>query len=714
MESTPPPPTSAAGEPLVEYIRTQRQNAAYALLGVAGLLLALTVFLGIKAFRAPATAEKPADKPLTENPFDRSKLEPTKPAAETGNVQRAQYMFGWVGSLLAALVVGSGGVWLLAGLPAAGDDKQRAESRVLLLAVGGLLGAVLIIFGMVYFYLWSDSLSKWIDRRELKEARWVIIPLLIILSGAGLVFAAIQPARAEERNNSFIRRLVYGSNFGLTALLLLVALVVVNVLIAREVPNKLDTTASGFYSLSENTRNLLTRLEQSVSAYAVIPASSEREFNDIRQLLTAYQESSDGKFKLRFLSQVASADRVELAGYRSKYPQFNRALEDRTAGGAILLTAGEDEKRHVVLTSQDFFNESREFAGEARLFKEVSFLADSQTKPVVYFTQGHDELDVMGASAPGTRSATRLKDFLEKYYLDVRALPLSDEKPEIPADADVIVIAEPRGAFSNAAVSALRTYMANPAKKGKLIFLSGAVADPKGKMIRTGLEPLLGELNVQLGNQFVFNIPDELLPTFNATVVMFHKEALENPILQSIITVRESLEFYQPRLVEPATTVPGLHATPLLVTVGRTWLEDERPADISVAFEELRRASPEVHRQKQLTRASKPVAVIVSEGGRGGAGRAAVFGNSLFVTDEFARQLKRNPISFDLIGVTVDWLRGKQASAVVAGIEAKKYTEYTFPAPAAVDFTRLIWLPLGLALLTVIGLGAGVWVIRRR
>ena len=91
-----------------------------------------------------------------------------------------------------------------------------------------------------------------------------------------------------------------------------------------------------------------------------------------------------------------------------------------------------------------------------------------------------------------------------------------------------------------------------------------------------------------------------------------------------------------------------------------------------------------------------------------------MFGNSVFVTDELARQTKRNPISFDLIGVTVDWLRGKESSAVVAGIEAKKYTEYSFPAPATVDFTRLVWLPLGLALLAVVGLGAGVWVIRRR
>jgi F0F1-type ATP synthase assembly protein I len=31
-----------------------------------------------------------------------------------------------------------------------------------------------------------------------------------------------------------------------------------------------------------------------------------------------------------------------------------------------------------------------------------------------------------------------------------------------------------------------------------------------------------------------------------------------------------------------------------------------------------------------------------------------------------------------------------------------------------VDTMRILYLPLGLAFLTVLGLGAGVWVIRRR
>ena len=70
------------------------------------------------------------------------------------------------------------------------------------------------------------------------------------------MFPPIQPARAEERNNPTLRRLVYGSNFGLTVLLLFVVLVIANVVVALRVPNKLDTTETGFYSLSDSTKDV--------------------------------------------------------------------------------------------------------------------------------------------------------------------------------------------------------------------------------------------------------------------------------------------------------------------------------------------------------------------------------------------------------------------------------------------------------------------------
>jgi hypothetical protein len=93
---------------------------------------------------------------------------------------------------------------------------------------------------------------------------------------------------------------------------------------------------------------------------------------------------------------------------------------------------------------------------------------------------------------------------------------------------------------------------------------------------------------------------------------------------------------------------------------------------------------------------------------------AAVYGNALFVSDAYSRQFPPDtaPLTFDLVGVTVDWLRGRPSIAAVE-IKAKEYSEYRFPG-AAVDASRLVWLPLWLSLLGVIGLGAGVWVIRRK
>jgi hypothetical protein len=323
-------------------------------------------------------------------------------------------------------------------------------------------------------------------------------------------------------------------------------------------------------------------------------------------------------------------------------------------------------------------------------------------------------MDISGGPAvTPRRSVARLKEYLEKNYLDIRPLTLSDEKTEIPGDATMIVIVEPRVPFSAAAVDALRKYMTNPTKKGKLIFLSGAVVGPDRKIVKTGLEPLLSELNVRLGSEFLFNVPDDQVPDYEATIVTFHPAGLHNPLLLNIATISEALVFYQPRLVEPAITHPELQATELLATVGSgSWLEEERPQDLGAAFRDLLKAPVEVRKRKQVTRNSRTVAVTVSE--RSGGARAAVFGSSLFISDEIVRAERGRPFAFTLIGTAVDWLRDKQTSAAVADIEAKKYTEYTFPAPATVDFTRLIWLPLGLALLTVVGLGAGVWVIRRR
>jgi hypothetical protein len=713
--SAEPATSSPAHQPAVEFIRTQRQTAAYVFLGLSLVFLVGTIWLAVRAFSVAKAAEKPAEtKPL----------EPEQPKAELANPKRPSYMVGWIGALGGFLVTASIGVYLQAVPPKQTLGLQLREARVVLLAAGGIVGAGLILFGGIYFYLWSDSLVNWLDKKQLVDAKWVLGPLVLgVILGAGLVFASIQPARAEERNDLMLRRLVYGANFAVTVLLLLVALLVVNVVVAMKVPNLLDTTETGFYTLSDATKKFLGKLPEPATLYVILPDSGTREANDIRQFAYSAQEASDGKMNLRFVSPVTN--KRELAQLQEKYSRVGRDPSNRDAYG-VLVTVGEDEKRYSFIPLKDLFEtdprtgELKGFAGEVKVMRELRFLADNEQRPVVYFTQGNGELNIGGNAAAellaAGPTANALKSFLERNYLDVRPLAFPAKDPSVPNDASVVVVAEPQSPLSPAAVDALRQYMT--ARKGKLIVLDGAAPGPNDKGVaKTGLEGLLAEFNVRLGDKFIYSFPTQDLPEYRLTIAMFNPNS-QNPIAQAYS--KKGLIFQTPREVAPIQggNAQFQAATLALSPPGRlTWLQDDpvSPNDLEKVLTDLEN-NEAVQSRKLLSTKPRSLGVVVTEsggsphGGPGGAGRLVVIGNSSLFSDRVAERTKSAPL--DMIGIAVDWLRDRPP--LVTEAESKKYKEYQPPEPATIDTTRLVYLPLGLALLLVTGLGAGVWMIRRK
>ena len=87
-----------------------------------------------------------------------------------------------------------------------------------------------------------------------------------------------------------------------------------------------------------------------------------------------------------------------------------------------------------------------------------------------------------------------------------------------------------------------------------------------------------------------------------------------------------------------------------------------------------------------------------------------VFGAADWINDESLNNRGRLSTRMDLFNSCVSWLREKSSIGKV--IPDKKKKEYELNIPPQ-EVWRLKWLPLALLMLGIVGMGTGVWVVRR-
>jgi hypothetical protein len=701
-------PAPAAGS-FVDALADNRPRAAVILFALA-LAWAAAGGVGVYQYAKAQSAAKAADAEKEADPLSPDK----KPADPNAGSHLFLALVGFVGA-----VTGAGfGVWLIAALPPPDRAKRLADVRTVCLLAGGLFGLYLMALGVWYFVDSYDTLSRWVSGGEADRAkkREVVYALLAFAAGAGLAFVAALPARAEERNNQTVRRLVYGSSVALTTLLLVMVLVIGNVLAAVKLPNVLDTTETGFNTLDPSTREFVAKLDRKVTVYALIPPGDQPWLQGTRNLLAAMQEVNPERFTVRFYgSAISRADRQSL---KSKFPQAD--VDDY----GLILAVGDDEKTYSYLRANDLLDQASAgmsraaaaFQGEKRIVQELQFLTAGKEKSTLYFLQGNGELSIEPAGPDGgarqDRSAAQLRQYLEKANLTVKPLTLDATTPKVPDDAAAVVVLDPRQGVSPAAAAGLKAYMSEPRgdKKGKLIVAAGPNPVAGGGRVQpTGLADVLGGFNVTVRDEYLLSFypPGTRPPT--ETIAGLTRNALEanNPIAVALETEPEFV-LPLPRAIEvtPGGN-PAVQATALFVTAVPTWVETELPADpAAVMAALLQQGAGPARQRKQATQKSRVVAAVASEGT---SGRLLVVGSGQFFSDATARQNRgeANPAG-RLMALAVDWLRERP----VVAIASKPVNVYT-PKPD-MDFTRLILLPVGLMTLTVVGLGTGVWVARRK
>jgi hypothetical protein len=625
--------------------------------------------------------------------------------------------------LLALLLIGVGVI--LRFMPAESADPDRL--RIVLLSLGATGGLLVAATGMALAYHWWDLLTSWLRSGARDGAGRILLSLAVMLAGLAILFISLQLARAEERTHVGLRRLVYGYNAVFTGVLLVMILTVINVLVDVKYAGALDATSSREYTISERTTNLLSGLDRPLHLYVIWP-QDRPDLTPLKALLSGFEDRSR-QVAVTYLSPTY--DTEALFSLLQKFP---RKIERVEVGGLVVL--GEEKPENATfLRANDLFE--TDFEGNVLKFKAEDAIAAAITnleggpkgKTIVYFTQGLGEPDVNDASAREVdKGLGVLRDRLaNRGGYDVRPLRFNPAAPKIPDDAGIVVVANPRPPIEPKFVSSLREYMVEHKGKAVVLVDTPPIGGTETALPPTGLEGFLAEFNVDVTPSFVLAERIEDIGGGRASI--------ENPRQITVVSAEAALQsgnslargfsmeafvFLTCRVVRPAMPPrnPMFRAESLLTTKpgAAVWAETDPQTNPITIIRRINGNAEE--RKKILSPEPLPVAVAVSEAGpppgmpghppTASKPRLVVFGDATFVTNPLASP-RSGTQNFSLFASTLDWLAERPTSI---GVEPRELSVYRLEPTA--NRARLVLLPGLLAVMAVMGLGLGVWVVRRR
>lgn len=636
------------------------------------------------------------------------------------------------------------GLWNLL-TEASGSVRNRADRlRTIVLLVLGGVGLLTALLGLVlpfsaqpfsvtdYREIFSGGVAKWRERAN----AWALARCgAALIGGLVLMFLGLMQARAFERTSPNLRRLLYGYNAVLTSLLLILIVTLLNLLPYSGVRpfsyanEAVDWTRAGVHTLHPATKNVLAKLNQPVKVY-VLGSSGERVMFEMGALLD----------KCRAIDPQLHWEQLSRDRNRGAIQELIDKYQISEAEGVLVVYGTEPNTVHDFIKSNDLSEEKRSaepgqrfaFKGESALLNSLTFLSSGKSKAIVYFTQGSGELDFKEARADSLDVGIgSLIEDLNRVNYQTRELPVTPESDKIPDDADIVVVARPREEMPAKFVTALRDYLKGTNrkdnKKGKLMVLFDVVQrGGKGPMVHTGLEALATEYGVRVGDNRVINPSNPREPL---VVEVIANPLSKNPIARAFSNEVEGFTpfvFYSARTVEPVAANPR-NPTPspaesLIIPhpTRRYMIDTDLNASPIGLVNELRRMTPQQAREK-LTNEPPSLAVTVTDGkeappvpnhdflAKEGQPRLIVFGDASWISNRLEQQIA--PFHFNLFVSCLSWLA--ERSDIGERVPPTQHDLYRIKAAPGSGW-RIILLPSALMIMGVLGLGIGVWVVRRR
>jgi len=614
-------------------------------------------------------------------------------------------------------------------------EEAKARDRVIPLLTLAITGLALFSAGLIIPFVKRDFyevISGGVVQWRARPFPLVMTGALLVL-GIGCLLGASILGRGGERASPSVRRLLYGANTLVAGLFLVGILAFLNVLsnlrLGRfDVFNQtFDYTQASLYTLAPSTRDFISNLREPVNLYyfhSPFSGSSQFARAETATLVENCRRIQPSLVTWQVLEIPSESGLRELEDLRKKY-QFPEEL-------GLLVVMGTN---HEFIKSSDLVSQQRsgppgdpsggatlQYLGEGKLLNALVYLSENKTKASVYLTSGNGE---MGKGDGADRSAAmgQVIQALEKDSYKVETLNLAGKFQAIPADADIIVMAGPKNDPSQQAVDALEKFLqgGSSGKKGKLLVLLGPERERAGGAIGftplPRLKGLLRKFKVDVADQVVVNGE---LPPHSTTI------AVANPRVSSSLTkpMRRGggllpFEFPEARVVSPVTAGPADAAAPSPLSADSFLIAfpryDPRPvSDLSQSFEALvRSAGWESGKNPAPPTDELTVGVSVSDGG---SPRLVVLGNARGFSDDFLGRRGVSGNAIDLASTSVNWLRERSNLGAKPSdmVKTERKTYKLELDQRAAGFSRLRFLPPALAVLAIAGMGAGVWLIRRR
>jgi len=352
------------------------------------------------------------------------------------------------------------------------------------------------------------------------------------LALAGLIVTLIYAlSQWRDIGRSFSDRNVKYGSFALGSVLAFVAILVAINWIGNRQNKRWDLTAAGQFSMSDQTRKIVSELKGPVTVrvfYGGMEGSSR-----YRDLLGEYQ----------YLSKQISAEFIE-------------ADNDPVAAQKYEITAVP-----TVLIEANGRTERTNQADEQGITNTLKKALEGKAKKV-YFTRGHGEKDT------GTQDGRGYSGILQALQTDnfeVAPLALAQES-KVPDDASVVVIAGPKSDFLPQEITAIRAYLA---RGGKLmLMLDPPDPDSIGTSL-TSLVDLARSWGADVGNTIV--IDEQSANNMAIPVVVNYPRHAVTDRFNGVMTAYPLTRSVAP--IEGGTD--GKSAQKLLETSPRSWAESD-------------------------------------------------------------------------------------------------------------------------------------------